>query len=359
MPKVLDYNEILSGISRLKGSVVILSKIIKFFALCAAIFIFVGTSWASDESPAFQRLDSMEKVIYGEPRSGGLISRLSDIEKSLFGRELPGTIAERQTAVVNFLEKGSESQPSLLFKLAIAEWITEQNSQPARSVTDRIRSLERKLEGESMGEGPIAMRLERLLSLLVTEPVRWESAGLSQGTVVRVSLSRTISPSNVVVGEVVRGVLTENLVVGTYLIAPKGSIAEGTVSKVSKPRSFGRPGEVAFVFNSLLPPSLVSIPLAVGEESVKAAEAERAQIAAAGGSLVGAILLGPVGLAGGFLVRGDVKEIAEGTLFHLEVGAQSSPLAYPVPEGLQSLVVPTEVSGGDNLEKPKNEVDSL
>ncbi len=344
------------------GRYVALTKITRFLVLCAVVCLFAGVSWASEEVPAFQRLDDMERVIYGDVRSGGLISRLSDLEKTLFGRELPGTIAERQTAVVNFLEKGSDTQPSLLFKLAIAEWITEQKSQPTRPVTDRIRVLERKLEGEAMGEGPVAMRLERLLSLLVTEPVRWEPVGLSKGTVVRVSLSRTISPSNVAVGDVVEGVLTNDLVVGSSLVAPKGSVAQGIVSKVSKPRSFGRPGEVSFVFDTLLPPSLVPIPLLVGEEAVKAAEAEKAQIAAAGGSLVGAILLGPVGLAGGFLVRGDVKEIAEGTVFHLEVGDQSSPLSYPVPEGLQSLIVPTEVVGTgdiDNLEKPKSEVDSL
>ncbi|SMG36106.1 hypothetical protein [Dethiosulfovibrio salsuginis] len=334
-------------------------KSIGFFALCLALCVFVGVSQASDESPAFQRLDDMEKVVYGEVKSGGLISRLSDLEKSLFGRELPGTVAERQTAVVNFLEKGSDTQPSLLFKLAIAEWITEQRSQPSRPVTDRVRSLERKLEGEAMGEGPMAMRLERLLGLLITEPVRWENLSLAQGTVVRVALSRTISPSNVAVGDKVKGTLTTDLVIGTHLVAPKGSIAQGTVSKVSKPRSFGRPGEVSFVFDTLLPPSLGPVPLMVGEEAVKAAEAEKAQIAAAGGSLVGALLLGPVGLAGGFLVRGDVKEIPEGTIFHLEVGQQSSSLAYPVPEGLQSLIVPTEVVGAQNTEKPKSEVDSL
>lgn len=334
-------------------------RYIRFFAILVLLCSFVGTSYGSEDNPAFQRLDDMEKVVYGEVKTGGLISRLIDLEKSLFGRELPGTIAERQTAVVNFMEKGSDTQPSLLFKLAMAEWITEQRSLPSKAVVERIRSLERKLEGEPMGEGPMAMRLERLLGLLVTEPVRWENISVPKGTVVRVALSRTISPSNVVVGDVVKGDLTTDLVIGTYLVAPKGSIAQGTVSKVSKPGSFGRPGEVSFVFDTLLPPSNTVVPLVVGEAAVKAAEAEKAQIAAAGGSLVGAILLGPIGLAGGFLVRGDVKEIAEGTVFHLEVGEQSSSLAYPVPEGLQSLIVPTEVVGAQSTDKPKSEVDSL
>ncbi len=337
-----------------------MTKIMRIFLLIAFVSLIPLRASATEDAPAFQRLDDMENRVYGEVRPGGLISRLSDLEKTLFGRELPGTVAERQTALVNFVENGSEAQPSLFFKLAVAEWITEQNTNPYRPIISRITSLERKLEGESMTEGPIAMRLERLLGILVTEPIRWESATLPKGTVVRVALSETLSPSSVSVGDKVKGALTEDMVVGTYLIAPKGSSVEGTVSQVSKPRSFGRPGEVSFAFDSLLPPSLVAIPLSVSDVSVKAAEAEKAQIAAAGGSLVGAILLGPVGLAGGFLVRGDVKEIPAGAIFHLEAGEGSSPFAYPVPEGLQSLIKPKEESvAPESTETPKSEVDSL
>ncbi|MGB4028503.1 MAG: hypothetical protein WBK47_09185, partial [Acetomicrobium sp.] len=66
-------------------------------------------------------------------------------------------------------------------------------------------------------------------------------------------------------------------------------------------------------------------------------------VAAAGASFVGAILLGPLGLAGGALVRGDVKNIPEGTPFYLETANITTVRAYPVPEVLHSIIRPSEV----------------
>ncbi|PIE53804.1 MAG: hypothetical protein CSA35_09370 [Dethiosulfovibrio peptidovorans] len=317
----------------------------------------LGVAWA-DQTPVFQRLGDMEQEVYGEVRPGGLIERLSGLEQSLFGRELPGTVAERQAAVINFVEEGTPSQPSLLFKLAVAEWITEQRSHPSRPVVKRLAGLETLLEGESKGEGPLAMRLERLLGLLVSDPVQWESVTVPAGTVIRVALSQTISPSTVTVGDVVRGALTDSLFVREVLVAPKGTLVEGTASKVKKPRSFGRPGEVIFALERLLPPAPGSLPVSVGEVATKAAQAERAQIAAVGGSLAGAILLGPLGLAGGFLVRGDVKEVPEGTVFHLEVPESVSVLGYSVPDGLRNMIPTGEIVSKD-VAPSESEVDNL
>lgn len=328
--------------------------------LMVFLHLFIAlTAFAQEETPVFKRIGDLEKTVYGEPQPGGLIVRLSSIEKELFGRELPGSVAERQNALFNFVEKGSDSQPSFLFKLSVAEWVTEQFVYPLKPAVTRLRDLEKKLEGQVMAEGPLAMRLERLLSLLVSEPVEWKSTGFKKGSVVRVALSDTISPATSKVGDVVEGTLTRDIVVDNLLIAPKGSAVEGTISKVTKPRSFGRSAEVNFVFDVLKPLSLQDIPLSVGDEAKKAAEAEKAQIAAAGGSLVGAILLGPIGLAGGFFVRGDVKEIPEGTVFHLQGASSTEVMAYPVPAGLVSLLHPEEKVVSADLIESDSEVDNL
>ncbi len=203
-------------------------SIVCFVGIMVLSLSLFGTAWAN-QAPVFQALGDMERKVYGELRTGGLIERLSNLERSLFGRDLPGTVAERQSAVVNFVEEGTPSQPSLLFKLAIAEWVTEQLSHPSRPVVNRLNSLEALLEGEAKGEGPLAMRLERLLGLLVSEPVRWNSVTVPAGSVVRVALSHTISPSTVVVGDVVRGTLADSLFVQGTLVAPKGTLVEGTV----------------------------------------------------------------------------------------------------------------------------------
>ena len=73
-----------------------------------------------DSDPAFQMLDKIEIIVFGNQRSGGLVGRLDEVEKTVFGRELPGSLTERQAALLDFLEKGSGGQPSLLFKMSVA-----------------------------------------------------------------------------------------------------------------------------------------------------------------------------------------------------------------------------------------------
>ena len=96
--------------------------------LCVALFaIFSCVSWAastnSDEekSSSMQMMERAEIIVYGEPGKGGLIDRLNSIERELFGRGLPGSISERHSAILNFLEIGTAEQPSMLFKLGVAE----------------------------------------------------------------------------------------------------------------------------------------------------------------------------------------------------------------------------------------------
>ncbi len=64
------------------------------------------------------------------------------------------------------------------------------------------------------------------------------------------------------------------------------------------------------------------------------------------------------GLFGGFLVRGDVKEVPEGTVFHLEVPEAVSVFGYPVPEGLRS-VLPNDKAVSKDSVPLSSEVDNL
>ena len=50
------------------------------------------------------------------------------------------------------------------------------------------------------------------------------------------------------------------------------------------------------------------------------------------------ILLGPIGLAGGFFVKGDAPEIPPGTMLYLETSALADLKGYPVPPSLQELL---------------------
>ena len=319
-------------------------------AVMVLIVLFLGVSssavWAQsdDGTSTFQTLSHIEDILYSRTKSGGLIERLGNIEKDLFGRELPGSIAERQRAILDFLEKGTSGQPSMIFKLGVAEWAINQKVDAYGPVNRRVDSLETILEGTAHPDKPVAMRLERILGLILSENVTWQDAEIPQGQVLRVKFKDTLSPAAVKAGDNVHLELAEDLVSGSMLLAPAGSRALAHVESVTKPRSFGRPAEIKIGADTLLPLGPEMIALTIGEKADKATKAESAQIAAAGTSFIGAILLGPVGLAGGMLVRGDAKEIAAGTELFVETAETVRISAYPVPAGLQGMVRPAAVS---------------
>lgn len=303
----------------------------------------IATGEEAVDRPPFEILAHIETLTYGQPKSGGLISRLAEIEKAYFGRELPGSLAERQQAFLNFLENGLPEQPSFIFKLGVAEWIVTQQVGEG-NLRERLEAIEKLLEGEPNIEGPFAMRLERIIGLILPEGVLWEEIEVPKEKVFKVALKNSLSPQEVKVGDPVELVLLGDFVVDTALIAPSESRVLGHIDSIKPPRSFGRSSEVKIAFDHIVPLDVINkIPVMLGPEAEKASKADDTVVAAAGASFVGAILLGPLGLAGGALVRGDVKNIPEGTPFYLETANITTVRAYPVPEVLHSIIRPSEV----------------
>ncbi len=312
-----------------------------FLVLVCVATLLTGAAlpvFAQDDSSTFQVMSRVEQLVYGGERTGGLIDRLNAVERDMFGRELPGSIAERQTALLTFIEKGTEFQPSLLFKLGVAEWAVERRIDSLSSVVKRVDALEVQLEGTPQVERAVTMRLERVLGLLLSDPVTTAEVELPAATIIRASLAHSLSPKTAKKGDPVDMVLHSDLLIGSNLVAPKGSRVSAVVTDVTKPRSFGRPGEVKVGVESLYSIGSQPIPLTFGEESQQAVEAESAQLAAAGTSVVGALLLGPVGLVGGFLVRGDLKELPAGSVVFSQTVDAVKVGAYPVPLGLRGLL---------------------
>lgn len=317
------------------------AKIFSALFLCGMLFFAAvplsAEETAQQETP-FQTLGQVETILLGSVQSGGLVSRLGKVEQDLFGRELPGSIAERQQALLDFIEKGSGGQPSFLFKLGVAEWAVTQRTEPLLPASERIRTLEEYLEGTAQEDRPLAMRLERIIQMLLGDGVAWEETKVSAGTVMKVELGETLSPKLAKPGDVVQVHLARDLVVDSHLIAPKGSVVKANVADVKPPRSFGRSSEVNVGFDVLLPLGPVPMPVTIGESAKKATEGDKAVMAAAGASFLGLVVLGPVGLAGGFFVRGDDRDVPEGTQFYVETREECTVQAFPVPQGLQGLL---------------------
>lgn len=320
---------------KLKNLLVLTAVIFTFFASTSILF---ASETAVDGGPAFQTLERIETIVYGSSQGGGLLTRLNAAEKDVFGRELPGSLTERQTAMLDFLEKGTTTQPSLLFKLSIAEWAVVQQIHPDWSLARRVDILEAVVEGTVQG-GALASRIERLITKLLPEGVLATPVEIPATTVVKSSLAQTLTVNNVKIDDKVVLKLVEEIVVNNNLVAPRGSRIFAHITKVKPPRSFGRASEIEMAFDALEVIGPNSVVVAMGEAAKKAMEADAATIGAVGASFAGAVLLGPLGLAGGFLVRGSDKHLKEGTLFYVETTSAATVHGYMIPSQISSMTV--------------------
>lgn len=327
----------------MKNRVSIFLLTMVLFVLAVAPAVFADEVTAADATPAFQTLERIETIVYGAPQGGGLLPRLSKAEKDVFGRELPGSLTERQTAMLDFLEKGTATLPSLLFKLGVAEWAINQKMYPTWALARRVDTLEASIEG-NIQTGALAARIERLITKILPEGVTATQANVPSATVVKTSLSKTLSVRNIKVDDKVVLNLIDEVKVGDIIIAPKGSRVFAHITKVKPPRSFGRSSEIEMAFDALEALGPNSIPVTMGESAKKAMEADAAQIGAAGASFAGAVLLGPLGLASGFLIRGSDKQLKEGTLFYVETLSAMMVQGYKVPSQISSMVVSGDVA---------------
>lgn len=308
-------------------------------AMCMVVSALPALAAEGDDTTVFQVLERVETIVYGSAQGGGLLARLNNVERDVFGMELPGSLTERQTAMLNFLEKGSQSQPSLLFKLSVAEWGVNLEIRPDLGLVNRIDALESVVEGTVQG-GAYAARVERLITKLLPDGVVATMLDVPAGTVVKSQLTKELSVRTVKKDDLLILRLYEEIMVDGNLLAPKGSRVFAHISKVKPPRSFGRASEIEITFDSVELIAPTTVPVVMGESARKAMEADNAIVSAAGLSFAGAVLLGPLGLATGILVRGSDKPIKEGTLYYVETAEPIQAAAYAIPAQIQRMVQP-------------------
>ncbi|MBQ6773260.1 MAG: hypothetical protein IJP48_04265 [Synergistaceae bacterium] len=329
-------------------------KAVKVFSLFLLVFVLIISAncvYAAEavDDPdnnagsSRQMMGEIEKIIYGYVSQGGLIERLNKVEEDLFGRGLPGTIAERHAAILNFLDVGTDSQPSMLFKLGVAEWVVDKKINASVSVVKRLENLETNLTGATRTGNPIVMRVESLLATLIMDPVMAAPVTVPANTVLKFRFLDELSPGKSKAGDVVRIELTSDLIVNQHLVAPAGSLLLSDVREVKRPKRFGIPGEVRLSFFGLKPLGPQKIQVSVGkeaEEAIKEARkvgdrGEGAIVSAGAATVAGAALLGPVGLVSGIFIRGNSLKIAEGSVTYMQTAEASTVAAYPIPEALQ------------------------
>ena len=125
------------------------------------------------------------------------------------------------------------------------------------------------------------------------------------------------------------------------MVLPKGSQGSGVITKVSQPKSFGRSGKLDISFDQVFSLDDEPIPTVLGPE---AKEKLKMEAAAVGASAVGALALGPIGLVGGFFVKGKDVEIPAGTELYIQTQSSVTTKGLVMESGVPQVTLRKRVS---------------
>lgn len=271
--------------------------------------------FAEEPATLSDRIDRVDEVIYGSAQSGSLISRVDNADNLIYGNGnssasgLDNRITNLYTDVV---KSDNDAQPSIATRVNAMEYYLTDEIR-SDSLKTRMGDLETKVYGAEK-KGAIDQRLANLeKSVYGDQHYEMKTVELPADTVFKISLNDDVSSKTNQVGDPVTFTVQEDVSVGNVLVLPKGAQGSGVVTKVSRPKSFGRSGALDISFDQVFSVDDEVIPTVLGPE---AKEKLKMEAAAVGASTIGALALGPIGLVGGFFVKGkDVSLPAESTLY--------------------------------------------
>lgn len=130
---------------------------------------------------------------------------------------------------------------------------------------------------------------------------------IPQDTLVTLQFTDPVSTRTSEAGQKVNLRVADDVYVGTQLVIHKGETTTATLTEVRKPRSWGRSGKIGMEFGTVK--AIDGTDIALGpwsKDTLKSAGY------AAGATIGGAVVLGPVGLLGGLFVKGKNVDIPVG-----------------------------------------------
>lgn len=291
----------------------------------AALLVFSPISISSAAVPQTvqDKLIAIESDAYGREQVGALLDRINQLETDFNGTHMNGNLMARVDAIYDQLYSNS-AEPSVLAKINAIEWnISHEVSM--KSVQQRITDLELELQGTT-DNGTFSQRISHLAKLSFGDAtLPMVQTEVPANTLVKIALVTPVNAKNLKVGDTIQYQVAEDVLIDGNLIFAKGEPGEGTVTKVRQARNFGRDAEVNIEFEKTKAIDGTYVTTFVGEEAKK----EMKSLAmAAGASLVGMVLLGPIGVITGVFVHGKNIDLPEGTEVYIQT--KSDEILYGV-----------------------------
>ncbi|WP_303051901.1 hypothetical protein [uncultured Dialister sp.] len=294
--------------------------------------------FAEEPATLSDRIDRVDEVIYGSAQSGSLISRVDNADNLIYGNGnssasgLDNRITNLYTDVV---KSDNDAQPSIATRVNAMEYYLTDEIR-SDSLKTRMGDLENKVYGAEK-KGAIDQRLANLeKSVYGDQHYEMKTVELPADTVFKISLNDDVSSKTNQVGDPVTFTVQEDVSVGNVLVLPKGAQGSGVVTKVSRPKSFGRSGALDISFDQVFSVDDEVIPTVLGPE---AKEKLKMEAAAVGASTIGALALGPIGLVGGFFVKGKDVSLPAGSTLYIETQEAVTTKGLELTSGAPNVVI--------------------
>ena len=302
--------------------------------LLAAIMLFETMGLAMAATPG-EKLADIERTAYGQPQTGALLDRVNKLEKDFEGENAPTqNVMQRVDALYATMFK-NDNGPSLVTQLNAIEWAITR-SVGTESIQKRVSEMEITMTG-APSEGTYRNRIDTLAGYAFgTKELPLVKTEMPTNTLVKVSLVTPVNAKNIKVGDRIEVKAEEDVIENGRLLFAKGAPGYGEVVKVRQAAVFGRDAEVQIEFKTLRTMDGTDVPMTLGEESK---EKMQSMAYAAGASIAGIALLGPIGIIGGAFVKGKNVDLPAGTEIYIQTAAPATIYGLSTEEGV---VKPTE-----------------
>lgn len=260
------------------------------------------------------RLTAIENVMYGAQQTGSLLDRINRLEKDYAGTKASQSNMVARVDALYATVFDNSTEPSVLTKMNAIEWtISQQVSMD--SIQARIANLEKMIQGAPK-EGTYKSRIEILSSLAFSgKSIPLRQVTIPANTLVKIKLVTPINTKTLKAGDKVEYQVASDINVNGSVVFAQGAPGEGTVNKITPARNFGRDAKMDIDFAQIRAIDGTSVDTFLGEEAKK----EMKSVAmAAGASVAGMALLGPVGIVTGAFVSGKDINLPAGTEMYIQ-----------------------------------------
>ena len=300
-------------------------------------------AFAAEPATISGRMDRVDQVVYGEVKDGSLLDRISSVDNLIYGKgNMTGDGLDDRVsnAYLDVVNSGNDAAPSISARTnALEYYLTDEVKREA--LADRIGNLEKTVFGKEK-TGAIDQRSAELEKAVYGDQhFEMKEVLLPEKTVFKIAINDKVSSKTNMVGDEVTFTVSEDVKVGNNLVLPKGSQGSGVITKVSQPKSFGRSGKLDISFDQVFSLDDEPIPTVLGPE---AKEKLKMEAAAVGASAVGALALGPIGLVGGFFVKGKDVEIPAGTELYIQTQSSVTTKGLVMESGVPQVTLRKRVS---------------